>query len=249
MEGTGCGDAPPSRSSLRQWADQTEGSHVLPEPVTPVLSRRQTMILVALLVLSVAATGVVLLGPARGAREDIGHVQTDLDATRGGIRATLQVSRRTLSQLSAQLEVTQTSLEIQQEGLGVARRSQRVAGSTARATESIRRQTAETLATIRQVIAALGPLRELRGDLSTVTEGVQAGVALARSTLDVGRQALRDGKQALDVAITTLETLKRSEQVQRDLLVVGRRTLEQVVQINRKLPTPPVFPAARATSP
>jgi len=53
---------------------------------------------------------------------------------------------------------------------------------------------------------------------------------------------LRDGKPALAVAVTTLRTPRRSEQVQRDLLTVGRQTLEQVTQINRKIPTPPVFP-------
>jgi hypothetical protein len=48
----------------------------------------------------------------------------------------------------------------------------------------------------------------------------------------------------LAVAVTTLEVLKRSERIQQDLLEVGRQTLAQVTEVNRKLPVPPVFPAA-----
>jgi hypothetical protein len=217
---------------------------VPPAPVVPVLSRLQKLVLVGLLVLSMTATSVVLFGPARGARVDIGKVQNDLHATRGGIDSTLKVSRATLKELSAQLEVTRTSLEIQEQGLRVARSSEQIAGATASDTETIRRQTAETLRTVRQVITALGPLRELRGDVETVVKGVQAGVVLARTTLGVSRQALRDGEKALAVAVTTL---KRSEQVQRDLLTVGRQTLEQVTEINRKLPVLPVLPTTRGT--
>lgn len=212
-----------------------------PEPVLPVLSRRQSVILLVGLVLSVTATCLVLFGPGRGAREDIGAVQTDLHAARGSVAGTLAVSRRTLEELSAQLRTTRSSLEIQQQGLDVARGSQRIAGGAARSTASIRRQTAETLTTVRQVIAALGPLGRLRGDLSSVVKGVRAGVELARTTLEVARQALRDGRQALDVAIKTLDTLGRSEQIQQQLLTVGRQTLEQVTEINRKLPAPPVL--------
>ena len=201
--------------------------------------------MVVLLVLSVIATGLVLFGPARGAREDIGHVRTDLHASRGGIDNTVITLRSTLRTMTAQLQTTKTSLEIQEEGLEVAKRSQRVAGTTARSTEAIHGQTSRALATVRQVLTALGPLQKLSGDLHTVRQGVQAGVALARTTLDIGRQALRTGKQALDVAIRTLGTLNRSEQVQRQLLSVSRQTLEQVVQINRKLPTPAVFGTAR----
>jgi hypothetical protein len=153
-----------------------------------------------------------------------------------------------LDGVSAQLDVTKTSLEIQEQGLSVAQRSERVAGSTARSTEAIRRQTAEALTTVRRVIAALGPLRNIRGDVSTVLRSVHAGVLLARTTLQVGQQALQDGKQALDVAIKTLATLKRSEQVQQDLLTVGRQTLAQVTEINRKLPIPPVFETTAPTA-
>lgn len=217
-----------------------------PEHFTPVLSRDQKLILVILLVVSMAATSAILFGPARGARQDIGGLHVDLHAARGDIHDTLGVSRRTLAEVSAQLRTTKTSLEIQEQGLGVAKSSQRIAGGAARDTETIRRQTAATLSTVRQVIAALGPLRTLRGDLSTVVRSVRAGVALAQTTLEVGRQALRDGKRALGVAITTLDTLKRSEQVQRDLLAVGRQTLQQVTEINRKIPVPPVFPTTAA---
>ena len=213
------------------------------ERVVPLLSRLQKVVLAMMLVLSVTATVLVLFGPARGAREDLGAVRTDLHSTRAGIYSTLGVQRRTLARITAQLRTTQTSLEIQQEGLTVARTSQQLAGRTTRSTEAIRRQTAQTLATLRRVIAALGPLRELRGDLTTVVTGVRAGVELARTTLQVARQSLSDGRKALAVAVSTLTTLKRSEQVQRDLLEVGRQTLAQVVEINRKIPSAPIFPA------
>lgn len=156
----------------------------------PVFSRRQKLILGVLLVLSVTATGLVLFGPGRGAREDLAHLRTDLHGTRAGVATTASVSRRTLDELSAELQTTQKSLEIQVQGLSVARSSQRIAGSTARSTETIRRQTVAALATTRHVLAALGPLRKLRGDVTMVTAGVQAGVALARTTLEVGRQTL-----------------------------------------------------------
>ena len=216
-----------------------------PQLVLPVLSRRQKLILAGLLMLSLLATGVVLFGPARGAREDIGHVRTDLNATRQHTASTAVLSQRTLTKLAAELQTTQSSLKIQKQGLEVATNSERLAGNTAQTTESIRRQTAGAIASIRRVLVALGPLRRLHGDIETVVESVQAGVVLARTTLEVGRQTLRDGKRALAVAVTTLETLKHSERIQQDLLEVGRQTLAQVTEINRKLPVPPVFPAGQ----
>jgi hypothetical protein len=231
-----------SRHDITRDLDVPDGP---PQLVLPVLSPGQKLILTGLLVLSVLATGLVLFGPARGAREDIGHVRTDLFATRQHTASTVVVSQRTLTKLAAELQTTQSSLKIQKQGLDVATSSERLAGDTAQTTESIRRQTAGAIATTTRVIAALGPLGRLRGDIDTVVESVQAGVVLARTTLDVGRQALRDGRRALAVAVSTLETLKRSERVQQDLLEVGRQTLAQVTEINRKLPVPPVFPAGQ----
>ncbi|GAB3667511.1 hypothetical protein GCM10027596_36650 [Nocardioides korecus] len=65
---------------------------------------------------------------------------------------------------------------------------------------------------------------------------------MARQTLDVGRRALA-------VAVSTLSTLKRSEQVQLALLAVGRQTLAQVTEINRKIPTAPIFPTTAPGAP
>ncbi|MCW2829662.1 MAG: hypothetical protein JWP31_354 [Aeromicrobium sp.] len=213
-----------------------------PQLVLPVLSTRQRVVLVVVLVVSVGATAALVFGPARGAREDIGQVRTDLHGSRVGIYDTLAVGRRTLDKLSEQLRTTKTSLEVQQQGLAVAQSSQQVAGATLDETRDIRRQTADTLATLRRVIAALGPLADLKGDIRSVVDGVEAGVVLARTTLTVARQTLRDGQRALEVAVTTLATLRESKQIQEALLRVGRRTLHQVVEINRKIPTPPVFP-------
>ena len=213
-----------------------------PELVVPVLSSRQRVVLVVLLVLSVTATAVLVFGPGRGARDDIAHVRTDLDASREDINGTLTVSRRSLDQVTEQLETTKTSLEIQEQGLSVARDSQRLVGQTVESTDSIRRQTTDTVATIRRVLSALGGIRELRGDVTSVVAGVDAGVELARTTLRLARRTLQDGKAALAVAVTTLRTLERSEQLQIDLLDVARKTLDEVVEINRKIPFPPVFP-------
>jgi hypothetical protein len=41
-----------------------------------------------------------------------------------------------------------------------------------------------------------------------------------------------------------LATLQQSRDIQRRLLSVARRTLRQTRRIDRKMPTPPVFPAA-----
>ncbi|WP_460819913.1 hypothetical protein [Nocardioides korecus] len=43
--------------------------------------------------------------------------------------------------------------------------------------------------------------------------------------------------------------MKRSEQVQLALLAVGRQTLAQVTEINRKIPTAPIFPTTAPGAP
>lgn len=108
-----------------------------PQLVLPVLSVRQRLVLVILLALSVAATATLVFGPGRGVREDIAHVRTDLDASRGGIYGTLAVSRRSLRQVTDQLETTKQSLEIQREGLEVARSSEQLAGRTVESTDTM----------------------------------------------------------------------------------------------------------------
>lgn len=94
----------------------------------------------------------------------------------------------------------------------------------------------ETLATVRQVLASLTPLQHLQGQLRDVTDAVQAGTALARTTLVVAEQTLRTGKQALTTATATLQTLTTSLDVQRQQLAVAQQTLEQTREINRKIP-------------
>jgi hypothetical protein len=86
--------------------------------------------------------------------------------------------------------------------------------------------------TVRQVLAALGPLRNLR-----------AAVRLARSTLAVARQTLFTGKAGLHLALATLRTLRESRDIQAQLLEVARQTLRQTQEINRKFPIPPIFRA------
>jgi hypothetical protein len=218
--------------------------------VTPVLSRRQVAVLAVLLLLSLAATSALVLGPGRGAREDLGAVRADVDRTEELIGGTLGVQRRTLARITAQLETTRDSLRVQRVGLEIARSSGRVAGETLESTRAIEQQTRTALTAVRRVVTALGPLRELRGEVEVVAASVRTAVELARATLEVAEVALSDGREALQVARTTLVTLQRSEQVQRDLLEVARRTLEQTIEINRKIPLPPVFPTgAPAASP
>lgn len=205
-------------------------------------SRHRRAVAVVVAILAVAAVCGLLLGPGRGAREDLGQVREDLASTEDGIYRTLAVNRGTLDRITRQLRVTRDSLRIQRDGLQVARDAQAIARTGVDATEDIRSQTRQTLRTLDEVIDALGPLRRLRGDIRTVVASTEAGVDLARSTLALARTTLSTGQQALAVARRTLTTLLRSEQVQRDLLAVARQTLAEVERIDRKIPTPPVFP-------
>ena len=134
-----------------------------------------------------------------------------------------------------------------QQGLTVAKDSQQIAQTTAQHTGELLQQTSAMLTTVKQVVAALGPLQQLQGKINDVVSGVQAGVALARSTLALAQQTLSTGKQALQIALITLDTLRQSRTLQQQLLDIARQTLQQTQEINKKIPGAPIFPAA-ATS-
>ncbi|MCU1592893.1 MAG: hypothetical protein JWO12_285 [Frankiales bacterium] len=209
------------------------------EPI-PVLTRRQFGLLLLIGAVLLAGTCVLVFGPARGARNDIGHVRDDLNVSRRGIFGTLDTGRKTLAEATAQLRLTEQSLEIQQQGLSVAAAAKQDTGA-------IRAQTQQALDTVREVLAALGPISDLKGQIETVVKGVQAGVSLARSALAVAQQTLATGQRALAVAVSSLQQLRASLAVQRQLLVVAQQTLKQVQEINRKFPGAPIFPTAAPT--
>lgn len=82
-----------------------------------LMSRRRRLILgVVIAAVFLTATCALILGPARGARNDIAHVRGDLHASRTGIFATVTT-------LTQQLQTTEQSLVIQQQGLSVAKDS------------------------------------------------------------------------------------------------------------------------------
>lgn len=201
-----------------------------------MLSRRPIILAVAIATVIFAGTCVLIFGPARGARNDISHLRVDLHASRGGIFQTLAVGRTTLTDLTQELQITEHSLAVQQQGLRVAQTSQRIARTTSTNTKLVLHQTTATLATVRRVVAALGPLKALPGKINDVVHGVQTGVVLARSTLALAQETLTTGRAALAVAYTTLHTLRESLGVQRQLLLVARRTLHQTQQLNHKIP-------------
>lgn len=207
-----------------------------------LLSRAQRVVLVAGTIVLIVAVGALVFGPGRGLRTDIASVSNDLDASRDGIFSTLETGRATLTEVRSQLEITEQSLTIQEQGLQIAVGSQRIAETTAQDTEAILAQTTATLQTVHEVVAALGPLEQLDESLDTLVSSVEAGVQLGRTTLQIAEQTLATGQQALAVARETLTTLQRSEDLQRQLLEVAQRTLEQTEQINAKTPGAPVFP-------
>lgn len=211
--------------------------------VSPFVQRHRRILGAAVGALLLTGTLMLIFGPARGARDDLGHVHTDLHATRVDIHATLATQRLALGRSSALLRSTQTSLSIAQQGLSVAENSERLAGTTTANTTALLRETTSTSATVRRVLTALGPLQHLRGDLATVVAGVNAGVALARTTLSVARQTLTTGQAALSVAAATLNTLRQSKNIQAQLLSVASETLRQVRALNAKLPLPPIAPS------
>ena len=205
-------------------------------------SRSQHALFLVIVAVLLAALLALIFGPGRGLRTDIARVSGNLDATRHGIYLTLDTSRQTLGGVRQQLRLTEDSLAVQKQGLQVAVDSQRIAGTTAKDTTAILDQTTATLQTVREVTAALGPLEQLNGKIESVVGGLEAGVRLARTTLTVAQQTLATGGQALVIARETLNTLKLSEQTQRDLLDVARKTLQQTREINRKIPGAPILP-------
>lgn len=215
-------------------------------PVIPQPTRRQQVLVLAAVVVWVVAAAILVFGPARGARNDLASVRSDLNGTHDSVDGALITSRRTLEQLTEQLETTQDSLKIQKQGLDIAAETQRLTSTGVGVTTDIRQQTTDTLATLRQVTSALGPLSKLDGDIDVVVDGVRAGVKLARSTLTTARQTLADGREALRLAADTLATLKESRDIQLQLLDVGRRTLTQVSELNRKFPLPLSAPVPSA---
>lgn len=214
---------------------------VLPAEQQPVpvriMSRPQFGLLALVLAVLLAGTLVLVFGPARGMRHDIHKMTGDLDASRNGIFEQLQTAR-------TQLAGTERSLVIQQQGLEVAKAAEQDSKTAAQATQQILDQTREALRLVREVTKALGPLDQLGPKIDSVVRNVQQGVRLAAAALQVAEQTLDTGQQALAVAQDTLATLKRSEKIQEQLLQVARATLQQTIEINRKIPGVPVFPTA-----
>ena len=72
-----------------------------------------------------------------------------------------------------------------------------------------------------------------------------AGIEIA-----AGRRARVVAELLADAALRdTLATLKRSEQIQVQLLETARATLEQAREINRKIPGAPIFPTTSSPAP
>jgi hypothetical protein len=144
-------------------------------------------------------------------RTDIVNVSDDLDASRDGIFLQLNTAR-------TQLGLTEQSLQIQEQGLVVAVEAEKDATSAAQATQEILDETRATLELVREVTKSLGPLDQLDDKINSVVMNVEQALQVARQTLRVAEQTLATGRQALAVARDTLATLKRSEQIQLQLL-------------------------------
>jgi hypothetical protein len=71
-------------------------------------------------------------------------------------------------------------------------------------------------------------------------------VRVARAALTVAHRTLNTGEAALAVARRTLNVLEQSRNIQTQQLQTARQTLQQTIEINRKIPTPPVFPTGTA---
>lgn len=195
------------------------------------MTGRQLGVLALALAVLLGGTLALVFGPARGLRTDIVEVSDDLDASRDGIYLQLEAAR-------TQLGLTEQSLQVQEAGLQVAAEAERDATVAAGSTQALLVETRSTLALVREVTRSLGP--DVGGKVDLLVEDVAQAVALARQTLAVAQQTLATGRQALLVAKDTLATLKRSEQIQLELLETAR-------EINRKIPGAPVFPESPAS--
>ena len=219
-------------------ADSPEAGADRAAAARPVLTKRQFGILLLIGAVLLGGTLSLVFGPARGIRTDIVNVSDDLDASRDGIFLQLDTAR-------TQLGLTEQSLEIQEAGLEVAVEAEKDTTVAAQSTQALLAETRETLELVREVTRSLGP--DVGAKVDMLVQDVEQAVAIARRTLAVAQQTLATGQQALAVARDTLATLKRSEQLQVDLLETARATLEQARQINRKIPGAPIFPEAPPT--
>lgn len=239
--------------AVRPAADVRTGQVPAPDDganvAVPIMTKRQFGVLLLTGAVLLSGVLVLLFGPARGMRNDIGSLRTDLSASREGIYGQLGTGREQLGTAVVQLRATEKSLRIQEQGLAVAVEAEKDASSAAQATQEILDETRATLALVRDVADALGPLDQLDDKINSVVTNVEQAVRLARQTLQVAEQTLATGQQALALARDTLATLKRSEQIQLQLLETARATLEQTREINRKIPGAPIFPTTASPAP
>jgi len=232
-------DAVRSGAHPRSRPGQDATGEVTPEPL---VTRRHRGLAAVIAFVLLAGTLALIFGPARGMRTDIVNVSDDLDASRDGIFLQLDTAR-------TQLGLTEQSLMVQEQGLVVAVEAEKDTTVAAQSTQEILTQTREALTLVREVTQALGPLDQLPEKIGTVVRSVEQALEVARATLAIAQQTLETGRQALAVAQDTLATLKRSEQIQAQLLQTARETLEQTRQINAKIPGAPIFPTASPTEP
>ncbi len=203
------------------------------EVARPVMTRRQFSVLLLILAVLLGGTVALVFGPARGIRTDIVNVSDDLDASRDGIFLQLNTAR-------SQLGLTEQSLEVQEAGLEVAVAAEKDTTVAAASTQALLEETRATLELVREVTQSLGP--DIGQNLDDVVTDVEQALRVAQQTLVVAQQTLATGREALVVAKDTLATLKRSEQIQLQLL----RNAEE---INRKIPGAPIFPTTASPTP
>ena len=204
----------------------------------PVMTKRQFGVLMLIMAVLLGGTLALIFGPARGMRTDIVNVSDDLDASRDGIFLQLNTAR-------TQLGLTAQSLQIQETGLEVAVEAEKDTTVAATSTRELLEETRATLQLVREVTRSLGP--DVGQKVDMLVQDVEQALAVARQTLAVAQRTLAVGQETLAVARDTLATLKRSEQLQIDLLETAKATLEQARQINRKIPGAPIFPEATAS--
>jgi hypothetical protein len=195
-----------------------------------VMTRRQLGVLLVILAVLLGGALALVFGPARGLRTDIVHVSDDLDASRDGIFLQLNTAR-------TQLGLTEQSLEIQEAGLQVAAEAEKDTTVAAQSTEQLLEETRATLTLVREVSQSLGP--DLGEKIEDVVRNVEQALKIAQQTLVVAQQTLATGREGLAVAKDTLATLKRSEQIQIQIL-------RNAQEINRKIPGAPIFPSTNS---